>query len=66
LLWEVSDAINAAPRPVIDLLIFETRPKPTPGIAALAAALLGRLAATLEQGAPPPPPKGTRGWFSRK
>jgi hypothetical protein len=66
LLWEVSDRISATPRPVIDLMIFETRPKPTPGIAALAAELLGRLAATLEQGEPPPPPKGPRGWFSRK
>lgn len=65
ILWCVTDSINATPRPIINLMVVETRPRPTPGIAALAGRLLARLAATLEQGPPPPPPTGVNAWFSR-
>lgn len=58
LLWSLSDSLKATPRPIIDLIVTETRPYPTPSMGTLAARLAGRLAATLEKGPPKPPPSG--------
>ena len=55
LLWSLTDSLKATRRPIIDLWMVETRPYPTPHMAALAARLATRLAETLEQGPPPPP-----------
>lgn len=57
LLWSLSDSIRAIRRPLIDLWVVETRPYPTPSMGTLAARLAEKVAATLEQG-PPPPPTG--------
>ena len=64
LLWNLSDSLKATHRPIIDLIVTETRPYPIPSMGALAARLAGRLAATLEQGQPAPPPTGIAAWFS--
>ena len=64
LLWNLSDSLKATPRPIIDLIVVESRPYPTPSMGTLAARLAGRLAATLEQGPPPSPPTGIGAWFS--
>lgn len=63
ILWCLTDSIKATPRPIIDLMVTETRPRPTPDIAALATTLMARLAKTLEQG-PPPPPTGAKKFFN--
>lgn len=49
LLWESSDSISATPRPVVDLWVTETRPRPTPSIYTLAERLAGRMAETLRE-----------------
>jgi hypothetical protein len=67
LLWSLSDSLKATARPLIDLIVTESRPYPTPSMGTLAARLAGRLAATLEQGPPPPPSSGLGvigGWFT--
>jgi|UniRef100_A0A7V6A5W1 hypothetical protein len=55
LLWNLSDSIKATRRPIIDLIVTETRPYPTPSMGSLASRLAGQVAAKLEQGQPPPP-----------
>jgi len=64
LLWSVSDSLKATRRTLVDLIVTESRPYPTPSIATLASRLAGRLASNLEQGQPPPPPSGITAWFS--
>lgn len=64
LLWSLSESIKATPRPIIDLIVTESRPYPTPSIGALAARLAGRVADTLEEGQPKPTPTGIAAWFS--
>ena len=65
LLWSTSDSLKATRRTIVDLMVTESRPYPTPSMGTLAARLAGRLAATLEQGEPPPPPPtGIASWFS--
>lgn len=56
LLWYLSDAMQATPRPVIDLIVTETRPYPTPDIFYLAAVLARRLCQTLAAGCQATPP----------
>ncbi len=58
LLWSFSDSVKANPRPIISLMVVETRPYPTPPMANLTAKLAARMAATLEAGGPPPQPNG--------
>jgi hypothetical protein len=55
IVWNMSDSIKATRRPLIDLWVTETRPYPTPSMEALASQLAARMAATLQEGAPPPP-----------
>jgi len=55
LLWNLSDSVKATPRPIIDLIVTETRPYPTPPIGVLASRLAARLAAILERGQPESP-----------
>lgn len=50
LLWYLSDALRATPRPVIDLIVTETRPHPTPDIYALAGVLAERMCQTMAAG----------------
>ncbi len=50
LLWYLSDALRATPRPVIDLVVTETRPHPTPDIYAVAGVLAERMCRTLAAG----------------
>jgi hypothetical protein len=64
LLWNLTDSLKATRRTIVDLIVTESRPYPTPSMGTLAARLAGRLAATLEQGQPPPPPSGIAAWFS--
>ncbi len=68
LLWCLSDSLKATARPIIDLIVTETRPYPTPSMGTLAARLAGRLAATMEKGPPtsaPPSGLGIIGaWFN--
>jgi hypothetical protein len=67
LLWSVSDSLKATARPIIDLIVTESRPYPTPMMGTLASRLAGRLAKTLEKGAPQPPPSGLGiigAWFT--
>ncbi len=47
LLWELTDAVTATQRPILDLWVTETRPRPTPSISDLAEQLAARLAETL-------------------
>lgn len=49
LLWEISDSISASPRPIVDLWLTETRPRPAPSIYTLAERLAGRMAETLRE-----------------
>ncbi|MBM4285965.1 MAG: hypothetical protein FJ128_12080 [Deltaproteobacteria bacterium] len=57
-LWFFSDSVKATPRPIISLIVVETRPKPTPPIYDLVDQLAGRMVDLLYRGAPaPPPPK---------
>jgi hypothetical protein len=58
LLWSLSDSLKATRRPIIDLIVTESRPYPTPMIGTVASRLAGRLAKTLEEGPPPPAPSG--------
>ncbi len=48
LLWEITDAIAATQRPMVDLWVTETRPRPTPSIYALAERLMERMCETLK------------------
>jgi hypothetical protein len=48
LLWEITDAIAATQRPIVDLWVTETRPRPTPSIYALAEHLAARMCETLK------------------
>jgi hypothetical protein len=67
LLWNVSDSLKATARPLIDLIVTESRPYPTPMMGTLASRLAGKLAAKLEQGQPPPAPSGLGvigAWFT--
>lgn len=50
LLWYLSDALRATPRPIVDLIVTETRPHPTPDIYALAGVLADRMSQTLTAG----------------
>lgn len=59
LLWLISDSLRARPRPIINLMVVETRPWPTPDMGTLAARLAARLAETLEQPPPMSPPQGS-------
>lgn len=54
LLWCLSDSLRARPRPIVSLMVVETRPYPTPDMGTLAARLAAQLAQTLEQGPPAP------------
>ncbi len=49
LLWEVTESIAACPRPVLDLWVTETRPRPAPSVYTLAGRLASRLCATLRE-----------------
>uniref|UniRef100_A0A7C3SJK0 Lipoprotein n=1 Tax=Desulfobacca acetoxidans TaxID=60893 RepID=A0A7C3SJK0_9BACT len=49
LLWQMADSVAATPRPILDLWITETRPRPTPSICALAEGLAARLCETLKE-----------------
>jgi hypothetical protein len=67
LLWSMSDSLKATARPIIDLMVTESRPYPTPSMGTLASRLAGKLAAKLEQGQPPPQPSGIGvigAWFN--
>jgi hypothetical protein len=64
LLWCMSDSLKATRRTIVDLIVTESRPYPTPSMGTLAARLAGKLADTLEQGQPKPPPTGIAAWFS--
>jgi hypothetical protein len=67
LLWSTSDSIKATRRPIIDLIVTESRPYPTPSMGTLAARLAGQLAEKLEKGQPPPAPSGLGvigAWFT--
>jgi hypothetical protein len=64
LLVTLSDSLKATRRTIVDLIVTESRPFPTPSMGTLASRLAGRLAATLEQGQPPPPPGGVSSWFN--
>jgi hypothetical protein len=50
LLWEITDAVTATQRPIVDLWVTETRPRPTPSIYALAERLAARMCETLKSG----------------
>lgn len=50
LIGYLSDALRATPRPVIDLIVTETRPHPTPDVYALAGVLAQRMCETLAAG----------------
>jgi hypothetical protein len=50
LLWYLSEAMRATPRPIVDLMVTETRPYPTPRVYELAAALADRMCQTLQNG----------------
>lgn len=63
LLWSFRDSIKATPRPIISLIVVETRPYPTPAMGNLTAQLAERMAATLERGMPQPPATGLASWF---
>jgi hypothetical protein len=63
LLWTMSDSLKATRRTIVDLIVTESRPYPTPSIATLASRLAGRLAANLENGQPIPPPSALATWF---
>jgi len=63
LLWNLSESVKAKPRPIVSLMVTETRPYPTPTMGTLASRLAGRLATTLEEG-PPPPPSPIKAWFN--
>ena len=67
LLWSLSDSIKATRRPIIDLIVTESRPYPTPSMGSLASRLAGQVVSKLEQGQPTPPPSGLGvfgAWFS--
>lgn len=64
LLVTVSDSLKATRRTIVDLIMTESRPFPTPSISTLASRLAGRVATTLEQGQTPPPPGGVTQWFN--
>lgn len=49
LLWEIRDAITATQRPMVDLWVTETRPRPTPSIYDLAERLAMRMCETLRE-----------------
>ena len=49
LLWEIRDAITATQRPIVDLWVTETRPRPTPSIYDLAERLAVRMCETLRE-----------------
>jgi hypothetical protein len=68
LLWSLSDSIKATRRPIIDLMVTESRPYPTPSMGTLASRLAGQVAARLEQGSPPSSHSGLGvfgAWFNR-
>jgi hypothetical protein len=65
ILWCLTDSLRARTRPIIDLMVVETRPQPTPDMGALARRLAAQLAKTLEEGPPLPPTKKVANWFSR-
>lgn len=58
LLWLLSDSLRARPRPLVSLLIVETRPRPTPDMGTLVARLAQRLAKALEEPPSPAPFQG--------
>jgi hypothetical protein len=67
LLWSLSDSIKATHRPIIDLIVTESRPYPTPSMGTLASRLAGHVASRLEQGKPQRPPSGLGvigAWFN--
>ncbi len=67
LLWSLTESIKATRRPIIDLIVTESRPYPTPSMGSLASRLAGQVASKLEQGQPPPPPRGLGvigAWFT--
>jgi hypothetical protein len=67
LLWSMSDSLKATRRPIIDLIVTESRPYPTPSMGSLAARLAGQVVTKLEQGQPTPPPSGLGvigAWFT--
>ena len=63
LLWSLTDSVKATRRPIVDLIVTESRPYPTPSIGTLASRLAGRLAAAMEQGQPVPPSSGFSAWL---
>ena len=63
LLWSFRDSIKATRRPIISLIVVETRPYPTPAMGNLTAQLAERMAETLGRGTPPPPATGIASWF---
>jgi|UniRef100_A0A7C5EL18 hypothetical protein len=65
LLWCLSDSLRARPRPIVSLMVVETRPRPTPDMGTLASKMAAQLAQTLEQGAPLPSEKEDQRSISR-
>ncbi|MEW6386749.1 MAG: hypothetical protein AB1491_04445 [Thermodesulfobacteriota bacterium] len=62
-LWLLSDAVSAAPRPIVDLWCTETDPRPSPSVYTLAESLACRMVHTLiaklpEEAAMAAKPKG--------
>jgi hypothetical protein len=49
LLWDITDAIAASRRPIVDLWVTETRPRPTPSIYELADRLAVRMCDTFRE-----------------
>jgi hypothetical protein len=47
LLWALTDAVTATQRPIVDLWVTETRPRPAPSIYLLAEGLAARMSETL-------------------
>jgi hypothetical protein len=53
-IWYLSDSISAEPRPIIDLWVTETKPKPSPGVYQLADMLAVRMVQPFTKLAPLP------------
>ncbi len=52
LIWYLSEALKATPRPVVDLVVTESRPYPTPDVFLLAQVLADGMCKTLAAGPP--------------
>jgi hypothetical protein len=61
-LWYFTDAVKATPRPMLNLIVVETRPRPTPPLYVLVEQLAGRMVDTLVRGAPAPAVPPMKRW----